>query len=127
MLASMCMWKPQFRETKAKNNWPQDNISQYALARNNNFNSFEISCGSHLDEYAPENMSAFKSEYFSKYNRRDYFENSKICENLKMCKAEICETDVQISLRQEILNYNLGTNWSNLKLNFSFRIFPSAW
>ena len=43
MLASVCMWKPQFRETKAKNNWPQNNISQYALVRNNNFNSFEIS------------------------------------------------------------------------------------
>ena len=63
-------------------------------------------------------MDILKSEYFSKYTRRDYFENSKIW-NLKMCKAEICETDVQISLRQEILNYNLGTNWWNLKLNFS--------
>ena len=37
-----------------------------------------------------------------------------------MCQTEICETDVQISLRQEILNYNLGTNSESI--NFELRI-----
>ena len=43
VLAFMCMWNLQFRETKTENNWLQNNISQYALVRNNIFNSFEIS------------------------------------------------------------------------------------